>query len=216
MYIVYKHITPAGKIYIGQTNSSINKRAGRNGILYKFCPYFYHAINKYGWENIEHIVIADNLTKKEADWLERYLISYYNTNDCRYGYNLTKGGDGVFGRIVSEETRKRIKNKNKGKHHSVATEFVKGHTFSKEVLEKISLSNKGKKLSDETKYKMSVSRKGKMYNMKPVLQYKNGLLINEYKSITEASEIIGISRRTILNSLQGKTGEGSLYKFEYK
>ena len=43
-YIVYKHITPSGKIYIGQTYKTIEERAGCDGCFYKCCPYFYKAI----------------------------------------------------------------------------------------------------------------------------------------------------------------------------
>lgn len=143
-HIVYKHITPSGKIYIGQTNSSIEKRAGKDGVLYKPNIYFYNAIQKYGWDNIEHIVVCDNISKKEADWLERYLIAYYNTIDSRYGYNLTKGGDGVLGRVLSKESIEKIREGNKGRHNSVATEFKKGHTFTPEMLAKMSKAKKGK------------------------------------------------------------------------
>lgn len=215
MYLVYKHITPSGKIYVGQTNSSIEKRAGNNGVLYKMCPYFYKAIAKYGWDNIEHIVVSAGLTKKEADWLEKYLIAYYNTTDSTYGYNLTFGGDGVEGRIVSEETRAKIKSKSKGKHYSEKTEFKKGHGFSKETLEKISKANKGRKLSEVTKCKMSQSRKGNTYNMRKVAAYKGCEKVGEYKSITEAASALNVSRRTVYNYIKGITGDGSLYKFYY-
>lgn len=214
-YMVYKHISPSGKIYIGQTNSSIEKRAGRDGVLYKPNIYFYKAIQKYGWDNIEHIVVCDNISKKEADWLEKYLISYYNTMDSRYGYNLTKGGDGVAGRIVSKETRTKIKNAQKGMHHSVATEFKKGHTFTPEMLEKMSKAKKGKKLSAETRASMSKARKGNMYNMRQIEAYKKGEKIGVYKSIAEASEVLGLHKSTIQRSLNGTTGQKTLYKFNY-
>jgi group I intron endonuclease len=214
-YIVYKHITPCGKIYIGQTNGTIAKRAGKGGVLYKQCPYFYKAIQKYGWDNIEHIIVSDNLSKKEADYLEKYLISYYNTTDSSHGYNLTKGGDGVEGRTVSEETRAKIKNAQKGRHNSVETEFKKGHTFTPEVLAKISKANKGKQMSAETRARMSRAKKGKMYNMRQIEAYKKGEKIGVYKSIAEASEVLGINTSTIHRSLNGTTGQKALYKFYY-
>lgn len=195
-YIVYKHITPCGKVYIGQTKGTMAKRAGSGGIFYKQCPYFYHAIKKYGWDNIEHIIVSDNLSKKEADYLEKYMISYYNTTDSRYGYNLTKGGDGVEGRTVSEETRAKIKNAQKGRHYSVATEYKKGHTFNEETLAK-----------------MSKARKGNTYNMRKIEAYKGDEKIGTYKSITEAAEALNINKCTISRFLNGQTGDKTKYKF---
>ena len=44
MYKIYCYHSPSGKIYIGQTNSTLSQRAGKNGSLYSKCPYFYKAI----------------------------------------------------------------------------------------------------------------------------------------------------------------------------
>lgn len=95
-YIVYKHTAPNGKIYIGQTGQKNPKRRWQNGEGYKPNSHFYNAIKKYGWDNFEHVIVADGLTKEEADWLEKFLIDYYETTDRTKGYNNTSGGDGSF------------------------------------------------------------------------------------------------------------------------
>lgn len=95
-YIVYKHTAPNGKIYIGQTGQKNPKRRWQNGEGYKPNAHFYNAIKKYGWDNFEHVIVADGLTKEEADWLEKFLIDYYETTDRNKGYNNTSGGDGSF------------------------------------------------------------------------------------------------------------------------
>lgn len=104
-YTVYKHIAPNGKIYIGQTGQKNPKRRWRRGEGYKPNAHFYNAIQKYGWDNIEHEIVATGLTKKEADWLEKYLIAFYETTDRTKGYNNTKGGDGSF-EMTDEVKRK--------------------------------------------------------------------------------------------------------------
>lgn len=38
-----------GKIYIGQTTTTLEERAGKCGKLYKNCTRFYNAIKKYGF-----------------------------------------------------------------------------------------------------------------------------------------------------------------------
>ena len=94
MYKVYKYTNLLnGKIYIGQTCSSLEKRAGHNGYKYKKCIYFYNAIKKYGWNNFRGEILLDNLTREEANLMEIKLISFYNSNNKSIGYNISDGGN---------------------------------------------------------------------------------------------------------------------------
>ena len=85
-----------------------------------------NAINKYGWKNIKHKIVATNLTKEEAEKLEIYLINKkYKSNNRKYGYNIEYGG--CHNGKTSEEAKKRMSKERKGKHVSIKTEFKKGH-----------------------------------------------------------------------------------------
>lgn len=93
MYLVYCHTNKVnGKKYFGITSSSIEKRAGSRGCMYKSSPYFYSAIKKYGWDNFDHEVVKDGLTVEDASELERKLIADNNTMDKQFGYNCHIGG----------------------------------------------------------------------------------------------------------------------------
>jgi predicted GIY-YIG superfamily endonuclease len=92
MYTVYMHICPNGKKYIGITMQSVKKRWA-NGLGYRRQKYFFNAILKYGWDNIEHIVVASGLSKQDAGALERKLINKHKTSDRKYGYNNSLGGE---------------------------------------------------------------------------------------------------------------------------
>ena len=107
-YCVYCHINKInGKRYIGLTGEeNPADRWGANGINYKQCPCFYNAIQKYGWNNFEHIILQNNLTAEEAIELERKYIQLYNTMSPN-GYNLTSGGE--LKKVISEETRKKLR-----------------------------------------------------------------------------------------------------------
>jgi hypothetical protein len=83
------------------------------------------------------------------------------------------------------------------------------------MLAKMSKAKKGKKLSAETRARMSKTRKGNVYNMCQIEAYKKGGKIGVYKSITEASEMLGVHKTTIHRSLNGTTGQKTLYKFYY-
>ena len=93
-YLIYKHTNKInGKCYIGQTcYTNPTHRWHSDGSGYKSQQKFYRAILKYGWENFEHQVLIENLTKQEADELE---IAYINQFDSiENGYNLLIGGSG--------------------------------------------------------------------------------------------------------------------------
>ena len=71
-YVVYQHVTPDGMYYFGATSQNVERR-WRNGVGYKTTslqPY----IEKYGWENIQHIVLFRDQTKEDALWIEDFLI----------------------------------------------------------------------------------------------------------------------------------------------
>ena len=71
-YSVYQHVTPDGMYYFGQTQN-VERRWSRNGAEYKgtaLQPY----IEKYGWDNIQHIVLFKDQTKENALWIENFLI----------------------------------------------------------------------------------------------------------------------------------------------
>ena len=72
-YSVYQHVTPDGMYYFGQTND-INRRWRNNGAEYKGTA-LYPYIEKYGWENIQHIVLFKDQTKEDALWIEDFLIT---------------------------------------------------------------------------------------------------------------------------------------------
>lgn len=88
-WIVYQHISPNGKSYIGITQQDPEKR-WQNGKGYIGQKKFYNAIKKYGWDSFQHNILKENICEEAASYWEKYYIkefdSYYN------GYNATEGG----------------------------------------------------------------------------------------------------------------------------
>lgn len=149
MYTVYMHLFPNGKRYIGVTTWKPELRWGANGCNYKN-PYMKNAIKKYGWDNIEHIIIAENLSFEEADKMEIELIEKYNSANKEYGYNISLGG--IQNRICSDETKEKIRKANIGK------------VMSEESKRKISKFQTGRKKSELTKRNMSIAQKKSFAN----------------------------------------------------
>lgn len=101
------HTSPSGKRYIGITKQKLEERWGKDGYRYQRCTLFWRAIQKYGWENFEHVVIDSADTLEEANEKEKHYIIKYRTNDADYGYNCTEGGDGVAGWKANDEQRQK-------------------------------------------------------------------------------------------------------------
>ena len=93
-YTIYMHVSPSNKRYIGIT-SQTPKQRWLNGNSYKTQQYFWRAIEKYGWDNFKHIIIAKGLIENEAKWLEIELIKIWDTTNPNKGYNISLGGEGA-------------------------------------------------------------------------------------------------------------------------
>lgn len=105
-WLVYKHTFPNGKSYIGITCKDPKDR-WRNGEGYKG-QRVYRAIKKYGWNNIKHEILEENLTIEQANEREKYYIQKFNTfiySKNTKGYNCTLGGDGTCGTPLSDEQK---------------------------------------------------------------------------------------------------------------
>lgn len=183
IYKVYIHTCPNNKVYVGLTKQKVEKR-WRNGLGYESTPYFYNAIKKYGWENIKHEVLFENLTKQEAEQKEIETISLYNSSNKKFGYNLERGGKAGYrltpeirekmsiaarGKIVSAETRAKISKAHKGRIFSEETkkkisQAKMGKTVSEETRRKLSEINKGNKMSEEARKKLSEAKKGQKFS----------------------------------------------------
>ena len=72
-YSVYQHVTPDKMYYFGATQN-VERRWRNNGAEYKrtaLQPY----IEKFGWDNIQHIVLFKDQTRENALWIEDFLIT---------------------------------------------------------------------------------------------------------------------------------------------
>lgn len=100
MAVIYSHSKPNGEIfYIG-----IGKNINRPYSKHNRNKYWYNITNKYDY--IVNIILQD-VSFDGAKQIEIYLIFYYGRLDLGTGnlVNMTKGGDGVVGKIVTDETK---------------------------------------------------------------------------------------------------------------
>ena len=166
MWTVYMHKFPNNKVYIEITGKDVSERFRSGGKGYKTQPV-YRAIKKYGWDNIQHLIIADNLSKCEAEKMEIHLIKTYDSTNPKRGYNICTGGyvNSGFTFNHTEEAKKKISRASKGHittqeqiDKMLETKRKNGWYYpseeTKEKLRQIALN-----MSDEQKQKISDSVK---------------------------------------------------------
>lgn len=208
-YIVYMHILPNNKRYIGITKQTLESRF-KNSLGYNTQQLFWRAIQKYGWNNIKHEIIAEGLTHDEACALEIEYIAKYKTNNPKYGYNRTSGGDGTckfsHKNPHDENWKRKVSTANTGKKRS------------DEAKQKMRDAKLGTHWSEERKKKYSESQRARGFKpsracieashakrVKPIIQYDlDGNIIAKYKSMLDASNKLGISVSYISILCSGK------------
>lgn len=97
-----------GKVYIGKTINWKRRELGHKHSAKNPKYHFGRALRKYGWENFEIICLIDDVPEEDLDDLETEYIKLYNSNNPAFGYNLTKGGEGVSGYEFTEEQRQAL------------------------------------------------------------------------------------------------------------
>ena len=106
-FTLYMHISPNGKKYVGITKRKPTVR-WNGGAGYSSNEDFRNDIKKYGWTNIQHVILREGMSKEEAEYWEAELMSKYDTMNPEKGYNRKKGGS--YGEI-SPDTLARIRNR---------------------------------------------------------------------------------------------------------
>lgn len=223
--IIYKATNMInGKIYIGQTVRPLKERIHNH---YKSDHgYFPKALRKYGLDNFQFTILETLDSREMLDIREVYWINYCG---CKWpnGYNLTNGGEGNSGYVVSEETRAKklagftaevrakIAEAGRGRKLSPATRKILSDTAKIRCQEKgPPPSQKGRKRTEETKNKL----KGKKHALgsirseetkikisaalkgnKNALGYKASVESNMKKSIAMKGKTLSLEHRQKLS-----------------
>lgn len=207
---VYIHTNKInGKRYIGITSQQPNKR-WLNGRGYEKHLPIGRAIEKYGWENFEHDILYSDVSEHEAKVLEISLINIYNTQNDRFGYNLTSGGDGLTGFHHTAESKKKMSVQKTASNHPNYGKHLQESTRSKISKQLVGNSNaKGSIRSEKTKEKMSKSK------MKPVVMLKDDIPIKIFDSAKDAEIETGINRKNISLCCYNKRRHAGGYAWDF-
>lgn len=220
-FTVYMHRNKINdKKYIGITSQRPENRWGKGNGYYRN-KHFYNSIQKYGWDNFDHIIIAQELSKEEAVKMEKELILKYETTNRDKGYNIGLGGEGV--ESLSEETKEKIRQSHLGTK------------LSEETKRKISESRKGEKnwrygvkLSEKHKeilLKANIGRKKTQAQIESIIESKGfitfqydiqGSYLNSYRSTGEAGRMLNMCNSGIKACCEKRITSNNGFIFRYE
>ena len=192
--------------------------------------YFGNAVKKYGWKNIKHEILFTGLCEKEAKDKEVELIAKYNSFDRKYGYNLTKGGDGTVGRKNTEDQIQKLKDllSKPVYQRELHGTFVKKWNSLREIERETGFYRQNiaaccnKKVFQAHGYLWSfdknyIAKKKKRKNCKTVYQYDlDGNLIKIWESLTEIEKNLGYTKNSISGCCLGKVLSSHGYIWSYE
>lgn len=110
-WTVYTHTTPDGKMFVGITDEDVPD-FWNNGFRYKNHSFF-NAIVFWGWNNIKHNVVLQELSYQKAKYKMEEMIHQNKTYDKMFGYNIPKGHRHMVRCITTKEVYQTIKDASK-------------------------------------------------------------------------------------------------------
>lgn len=200
--IVYK-IECEGKVYIGVTTNlsnriSVHKYAAKNNKFKK--SKLYENIKKEKKINLE---ILEECNYHDRFDREKYWIK--KTNSFKNGYNLSEGGPGASGRILSDDEKKK---------RSIASKAMwKNSAIREKIKTSLSYIFQNKK-EQRRKGKLGALAKINKLPTKLCICKKTNKKIGEFKTSVQLSKLLQISHYQAEHYLRGKTKKAlELYRF---
>lgn len=127
---IYKITSPTNRVYIGQSEDILRRFSSYKRLNCKSQPKLYNSLLKYSAESHKFEILIE-CGISELNALERYYQEMFNCIDPNSGLNC-----------IMTETK------------------IKKRIYNKDYSEKMSKILKGRKFSDDTRKKMSMSKKG--------------------------------------------------------
>lgn len=193
---IYRITSPTGSIYIGQSIDIYHRWYMYKKLHCKGQPSLYSSFKEHGVDAHKFEIICE-CEVKDLSNLEKIYVGLYKTFNTAHGLNLKPGGKTS---LMSEASKK--------KHsESLKKAWAKNPRPS---------TMKGKKMSEESKRKLSIGKLGKNNlgenpNAKLVLDDSNGIF---YTSLKEACRSKGLNYSTVKSNVQGVTNH-SKFQLRY-
>lgn len=188
-WLIYKVLSPSGKVYIGKTTKLLGKRQKEHEHEATLERYednaFKRAICKYG-DKLEWSIVENNIdTLEKSNEREIHWIRELNSANSNRGYNSTFGGEGAK---LTQETKDKI------------SKALKGNKAW----------NKGISTNEEAILKRLITMDIKQFKVYD----KNGNLVGQWSSQKICANELGLRQGHISLCLSGKLKSHGGYTFK--
>lgn len=232
--LVYRAMSPSGKIYIGITITSLKERkrlhakAARTGSQFPF----HAAINKYGMDNILWETIESATTWEKLCELERQYIAEYDSKNN--GYNATLGGEGTYGLKHNDEwcaansQRRRVFFQDPANKRKQSIANKKAHTENPDQAKQHSAFTKKRFTEPEERRKVAAGMQTFLSDpnnrvlhsvqrgARPFLVYEGGNIVGEWLTQWQCARDLGLNVSHINACLHETRQSHGGFTFKYK
>src|SRR3990167_4771320 len=94
IYIIVNLVN--GNVYVGLSRQTFRNRYEGNWVSFSGNKHLKKAALKYGKENFAILIIEEKRGLNILNILETYYILKFRSNESKYGYNKTSGGDNHY------------------------------------------------------------------------------------------------------------------------
>lgn len=138
---IYKITNPTGKVYIGQSRDLTERRGAYKRLECRGQYRIYNSIKKYGWKNHSFEIIEECATE-DLNKRERYWQDFYDVLNKEKGLNLTLVDTDEAPRVLSDETREKMRESGKVKifteeHRANLAKVWLGRKHTPETIERM-------------------------------------------------------------------------------
>ncbi|MBP7006939.1 MAG: GIY-YIG nuclease family protein [Candidatus Pacebacteria bacterium] len=221
---IYKISSPTNKIYIGKTislqkrinqyNCTFNTKQGKRNTQ----PLLFNSFRKYGIVN-HTIEVVEICIKELLKDREIYYIELFNTFNKKnsLGLNLTMGGEGFLGGVVSDETKQKLREKATGRLHSKETKqklskLRKGIPHTEEWKKKARnykptrevILRRLSGMKEPPKVTREMLEKAALVCRKEIVVYKDNYFVGEFKSVRDAAIYLNVTDTNLCRHLKGE------------
>ena len=208
-FYVYAHVRlDDGRIfYIGKGSWTPRKAYCRSKSSENRNAIWRRIVEKTGGFDV--VVIAEFFDEADAFAFESALIAEFGRRD-RGGLlaNLTDGGEGGVGRIVSDEAKRKRRETIASRPRTLRASPMKGRSHTEAARQSIAAAVSGSRHplfgtshSQETRARISASVRANHGRARPVIDGSSGVV---YPSAREAARQLDINQNTLKHALAGR------------
>lgn len=208
-YKVYKRIAPDGRVYVGCTSQSLDKRAGVAGVGYKNNSSLWASIQQYGWDCFRTEIVLETDDLDIAAQTELQTIKECNSTQQEFGFNArsqTYITDPDFPNRLGEAIKEGITSEVKSRMSDSMKEYYR-NPENREFHRKRTL-----RVTNKPEVRLKLIKANRLNLAKPEVKEKLRESLKRYWTEEKRQEQSRLSKERLASpEIRAKISEGTAY-----